>query len=444
MRHLTLPALIFAGFFAISCSTESIPAYQLSTNTYPTEGGTIAQATPDGEKGKSITITANPTLNWLFDGWEGDIPAQTNPINIIMDRDKSISARFVLREYPLTVQQVGEGEITEEVVQKKTTDYSSGTTVRLHATASEFWMFDGWSGDVDDSSQELIIELKEPTSVFATFLRAEYSMEASVSGSGFVETKLLSGTETGNNGYASETVLELKALASPGWRFVEWDGDLTGSNEVEELLMDSDKEVTAIFEVIYYNVTTETEGDGNITVDPQQESYRSGQLITFNAEPSEGSEFLRWSGSFSRSARSVELEIEEDLVVKAIFSPVVNELKYQFSKAIILSGRVHEASLTLSNNLPDHMVLDRFELKSREGAPLTSANDDIRVEAGESTGYTLKFGIPPTEEAFSNYIVVWHVTYKGREYRKETKAGLIGYTAKKVEKDLFLREIIIE
>jgi hypothetical protein len=49
-----------------------------------------------------------------------------------------LTANFEKRKYPLTINIEGEGTISEEIVNTgKTTDYDSGTTVRLTANPSE-------------------------------------------------------------------------------------------------------------------------------------------------------------------------------------------------------------------------------------------------------------------------------------------------------------------
>ncbi|TYB81914.1 MAG: hypothetical protein FXF54_14340 [Kosmotoga sp.] len=48
--------------------------------------------------------------------------------------------------------------------------------------------------------------------------------------------------------YAKDTEVTLTAVPDEGWKFVEWSGDLSGSDNPETLVMDEDKSVTAHFE----------------------------------------------------------------------------------------------------------------------------------------------------------------------------------------------------
>jgi uncharacterized repeat protein (TIGR02543 family) len=43
-----------------------------------------------------VTITATPAAGYRFDGWEGDITGTEPSIEITMDSNKSVTAKFVL------------------------------------------------------------------------------------------------------------------------------------------------------------------------------------------------------------------------------------------------------------------------------------------------------------------------------------------------------------
>jgi hypothetical protein len=74
------------------------------------------------------------------------------------------------KKYPLTVNIEGEGEVLEEIVNTgRTTDYNSGTTVKLTAVPAEGWEFLGWSGAIESTELEvqlLVSEAKEVNAIF--------------------------------------------------------------------------------------------------------------------------------------------------------------------------------------------------------------------------------------------------------------------------------------
>jgi uncharacterized repeat protein (TIGR02543 family) len=68
--------------------------YTLTTNTV---GQGSISLNPSGgtyDAGTVVTVTANPSSGWQFDGWSGDLSGTTNPTTITMNSNKSITATF--------------------------------------------------------------------------------------------------------------------------------------------------------------------------------------------------------------------------------------------------------------------------------------------------------------------------------------------------------------
>lgn len=467
----------------------------------------MSQSAAEAEEGQSIEVTATANQHWVFSGWQGDLTGSQNPASVLMDRDKSVTARFVKRDYPLIVNIEGSGEVTEEIVPARTTEYQHGTVVQLTAVADDNWIFIEWSGDVSDNGNpqtieiegprsvdavfksidellaievtnggsveidqqtaeenpsrrvisikaiaeenwefngwggdlvsdetEISFELTEPISLTASFIRKEFTLIAEVDGSGSVERELLSGTET-ENGFLFESVVALTALGETGWRFVGWEGDLSGSESPKELFMDSDKRVTAVFDNPEFTISVRAEGSGSASVAPQKDIYRFGDEVTFTASPSGGHEFMGWSGGIGGRSRSVSTVVADDLDVVATFSAIEDALVYRFSGGTFINDRVFGASLSLSNQLPEAIVLRKFALLNANGVELTSAEDNETVAPGRQISYSISFGIAPTQQQFSQYIAAWHVTYKGNNYLKQTRVGFIGTSAKEISEE---------
>ncbi len=68
--------------------------YNLTTNA---NDGNITLNPPSGTyaEGTEVTVTANANFGYLFNSWSGDISGAVNPIVVIMNSNKSITANFV-------------------------------------------------------------------------------------------------------------------------------------------------------------------------------------------------------------------------------------------------------------------------------------------------------------------------------------------------------------
>ena len=101
-----------------------------------------AGAATDYNSGTIVELTAVPSGEWLFMEWKGDITGTENPTQITIDKAKSVTAVFVKKQYPLTIEIEGEGTVSEKVIKVGlATDYNSGTIVELTAEPTGNWEF---------------------------------------------------------------------------------------------------------------------------------------------------------------------------------------------------------------------------------------------------------------------------------------------------------------
>jgi hypothetical protein len=136
------------------------------------EGGSVSTSGGEYEKGQTVSVTATPQGEYLFTGWSDGITDATRTITI--DATMTITANFEKKKYPLTVNIEGEGEVLEEIVNTgRTTDYNSGTTVKLTAAPAEGWEFVGWAGALNGNSNPQQLLVIEPISIQATFQELE-------------------------------------------------------------------------------------------------------------------------------------------------------------------------------------------------------------------------------------------------------------------------------
>ncbi len=132
-------------------------------------------------------------------------------------------------------------------------------------------------------------------------------------------------------GYLPGTTVKLTAKVKVGSDFVfcEWSGDASDSNPEFMLTMDGDKSVGAKF-VKSYELKVETEGDGEVTFDPQPNApntnnrYKENTSIDLLATPAEGNEFKRWEGDCAGAnseGNKCTLTMDGDKMVRAVFGP---------------------------------------------------------------------------------------------------------------------------
>ena len=106
-------------------------------------------------------------------------------------------------------------------------------------------------------------------------------------------------------------------------RFEGWSGDLSGNASPTQLVMDSDKSVTATFKDAVYTLETQTQGEGTIafvTPSAPQATYACDTKVTLQATPAADWFFNSWNGELGTADNPVTLNMDQDYVVTAIFA----------------------------------------------------------------------------------------------------------------------------
>jgi hypothetical protein len=120
--------------------------------------------------------------------------------------------------------------------------YTVGTTVKLSAVPKTDYIFDTWAGDLSGSENPGYITMDGDKTVSALFKAlTQYTLSVHVSGKGMV---LLSPDSAL---YSPGKVVTLRAIPDTGEQFVEWRGDLTGTENPQQITMTANKGVTAVF-----------------------------------------------------------------------------------------------------------------------------------------------------------------------------------------------------
>ncbi|NBC03856.1 MAG: hypothetical protein GVY20_09160 [Bacteroidetes bacterium] len=303
-----------------SCSTENKKVHKLTVNSEPVEAGTVTPAEGEYDEGAEVSITAAPHNGWIFDKWAGSESGSDNPVSLIMDSDKSLTALFIKQSYPLTVDVEGQGTVNQQVIQNKETDYEHGTTVELTAIAEDGWTFKEWTGDIEDSESITTITIEEKITVTAIFEKKGYNLDISIEGDGTVDEQII---ETKKKDYEFGTTVELTANPAEGWIFDGWSGDLSGSENPKEITIDEAKSVTAVFTEGNFTLTVEVSGNGSVNqqeVKNKNTEYKFGSQVELTAVPDTDWEFMEWSGDIEGEQLVREILIDQNKVVNARFS----------------------------------------------------------------------------------------------------------------------------
>lgn len=289
-------------------------------------------------QGAQATVKATADAGWQFARWEGDASGSQNPVTLTMTGNRTVRAVFV-RLYTLTTETVGQGSIQPA---PGTRQYSDGTIVRVTATPVAGWRFDHWEGSVSGAANPIDVTMNQNRTVRAVFVR-EFSLTIQSTGNGIVLPS--PGTRT----YTEGTSVPLLATPAEGWRFVGWQGDVTGTENPTSVVMNANKTVTAVFEAIpVYTLSIVVEGQGSTTPEPGTRPIIASSTVSITPVPADQWKFDHWEGDASGSETPLVFTMTGNRTIKAVFvaiDPLAIQ-DYSPKVGLVLGGTVITANVT--------------------------------------------------------------------------------------------------
>ncbi|MEO7960977.1 MAG: T9SS type A sorting domain-containing protein, partial [Ginsengibacter sp.] len=245
--NLANPAAGAQTNYCLIAKPKSATPAQYVLNTSTSGNGSLMKAPdlPSYAAGALVTLTAVPGANQRFSGWTGAITGIVNPVTVIMDGNKTIQAAFepVPADYTLAVNITGDGAVSKNPDQLS---YVSGTSVTLTATPAAGQQFSGWSGDLTGVSNPVSVLIDGNKTIQALFqpVISNYSLSVNISGSGLVMKN------PDQPSYTSGTTVTLTAYPNAGQLFSGWSGDASGSANPISIILNSNKNITAAFQLL--------------------------------------------------------------------------------------------------------------------------------------------------------------------------------------------------
>jgi uncharacterized repeat protein (TIGR02543 family) len=189
-----------------------------------------------------------------------------------------------------------------------------GTDVTVTAIPNEGYIFSEWGGDLSGTDNPVSITMngnKEVTAFFTAIPTYTLSVTAT-NGSVAVSPD----GDTHHEG----TEITLTASPDAGYEFSGWSGDLSGTDNPASIIMDGNKEVTALFTLIPTYTLSITANNGTVSMDPSGGIYEPRTVVTLTAIPDEGYEFFAWGGDLNRTDNPTTIYMSGDKDVIAAFT----------------------------------------------------------------------------------------------------------------------------
>jgi len=204
----------------------------------------------------------------------------------------------------------GSGSVT------KNPDFSSyrhgeRVSVTLTAIPDAHYQFISWSGDITSTVNPVSVLMDSNKTIAANFATGTFTLTVNQPSNGSISPS------TGSYAYGSDVVLTATPL--PGYHFVRWTGDATGTQNPTTIHVDSNKTLSCIFEINTYSLNLQTSGSGSVKKSPDQELYNYGTSVQITAIPVNGWSFVNWSGDINGSENPKTIVMDGNKTITANF-----------------------------------------------------------------------------------------------------------------------------
>ena len=163
----------------------------------------------------------------------------------------------------------------------------------------------GYSADFSQSAE------LDPVNIFIV---PTYTLTTNSAGGGSIALSPPGGS------YLSNTVVNLTATPAAGWIFLQWLGDVTGTNAAISLAMTRNKFVQAVFGT---TLNTSSAGNGSLSLNPPGGIYPYGTVVWLTAIPQPGSYFGIWGSAASGNTNPLSFGVTNpNPTVSSLFGSV--------------------------------------------------------------------------------------------------------------------------
>jgi uncharacterized repeat protein (TIGR02543 family) len=210
------------------------------------------------------------------------------------------------------------------------TYYDEGTIVDLTATPDTGYEFIEWSGEATGTAVTTTVTMDANKTVTATFTPIEYDLNVLIEGSGTVSKNPDQATY-----HYGDTVTLTATPADVTSTFTSWSVDVDSAENPLDIIINGTTTVTATF-TNQYVLTVNVEGNGEVTLNPNQLYYADGTDVDLITVADLGWTFSEWNGDLTGSTNPATITMDEDKTVTATFT----QDEYTLDVTVVGSGTV--------------------------------------------------------------------------------------------------------
>ncbi len=366
--------------------------YAITGTPSPANAGTIS---PSGRRfyteGDTIQLLATPNTGYVFTGWTGAVTSSSNPLSLIVDGTKSVTANFTAAvRVTITTIPVGRRIVVDDstYITPKILNWIRGSSHTITAispqsdTAGIQYLWTSWS---DTGAISHVVAPTTDTIFRAIFSTRYYlTMEAATGGS----------VVPPNNWYTQGDSVTIAAFADSGYLFNSWsglgNGSYSGNNNPALVIMNYPVTQRAIFSRILpppelTGIPNEASG---ISTNPILRWFRYPGAGSYIVQVSTDSSFIDTSKFVFKSVAITDTFIQVPNLgnLKKYFWRINAQVGQDITKfSNVRSFTTMNATITVDSPIMNWATGFNYDIKWRTENLSGNVNIRLKIEAGQTS-----------------------------------------------------------
>jgi hypothetical protein len=264
-----------------------LKSYAISAEIQPLEGGTVS-GDSTYSYGSTAVLTATPNIGYSFVNWsENEITVSEDSLySFSVTSGRNLTANFSLNNYLIETSSIPlSGGVTSGGG-----NFDAGEMVELTATPVDGYAFGYWSENEVIISYDSVYTFiaQNNRNLAANFLINQYNVKIK-------KNPPNGGNVTPDSTYDHGSLVVLNASPIKGWKFDSWSTENTilSIDTIYSFVIFEDRDINANFSKKIYSISavSSPEEGGEIIGTGM---YKFDSLVTLNAVPNAGWNFLHW------------------------------------------------------------------------------------------------------------------------------------------------------
>ena len=154
----------------------ALHTYDLELDINPFNAGSLSVSPQSGNgaypSGSQVSITAHPAEGFVFLEWRGNVQSTNNPVTLIMNENKLVTALFSNEApgFAVTLSSTTGGQVAADIPPNAANGtYAPNTRLTFTATPSANFKFDAWTGSFSSTNNPLSLLVTSNITINANF-----------------------------------------------------------------------------------------------------------------------------------------------------------------------------------------------------------------------------------------------------------------------------------